>query len=189
MVKFLVKSFSIALATAFFLIGEPANANACPAVLNHQAPLLMEDKNQNLCDFKGKTVLIVNTASQCGFTPQYEGLEKLHRQYSARGLVVLGFPANDFGGQEKGSNAQIAKFCQANYGVSFRMFQKLEQPIKTHPLFTQLAKASGQPPEWNFHKYLITSEGQVISFASRVDPLAADLVKSIERSLSRHSKP
>src|SRR5213080_137985 len=96
---------------------------ACPALLDRNMPSL-EDKPRSLCEYAGKVVLVVNTASQCGYTPQYEGLEALYRKYREKGLVVLGFPANDFGGQEPGGNRDIAKFCEMNYGVSFPMFAK-----------------------------------------------------------------
>jgi glutathione peroxidase len=175
---------STALATPAF-----ADGNACPAALSYSATPLSADKPASLCQHKGKVVLMVNTASQCGFTGQYEGLEKLHRKYASKGLVVLGFPANDFGGQEPGKNEQIAKFCQVNYGVSFTMYEKLEQPIGQNPLFAQLAKASGEKPGWNFHKYLVTRSGKVVSFESAVEPESAKLVKAIETALADASKP
>ncbi len=186
--KLLITALSFCLSAA---AATPALAdgNTCPAALSYSATPLSAGKPQSLCQHKGKVVLMVNTASQCGFTPQYEGLEKLHRKYASKGLVVLGFPANDFGGQEPGKNDQIAKFCQVNYGVSFTMFEKLEQPIGQNPLFARLAKDSGEKPSWNFHKYLVTRSGKVVSFESGVEPESAKLVKAIETALADSSKP
>ncbi len=160
-----------------------ATPPACPAVLNHALKPLIGDQPESLCQHAGKVVLVVNTASACGFTPQYEGLEKLWKTYAARGLVVVGVPANDFGQQEKGSNQEIAAFCKANYGVSFPMTSKLETPLRQSPLFAGLIKATGQAPQWNFHKYLIDRNGKVISFATSVEPGAQPLVSAIEQAL------
>jgi glutathione peroxidase len=145
----------LSLAATLLAICQTAAAQSCPAALNFSATPLIAETPQSLCQYKNKVVLIVNTASACGYTPQYEGLEKLYRQFKVNNLVVLGFPANDFGSQERGSNAQIASFCKVNFGVTFPMFQKLAQPIASDPLFSYLKKASGSTPGWNFHKYLI----------------------------------
>ena len=120
----------------------------------------------------GKVLLVVNTASECGYTPQYEGLEKLYRRYRDKGFAVLGFPANDFGGQEPGSNKQIAQFCQLNYGVTFPMFAKTSVVgANANPLFHELAARTGKPPRWNFHKYLLDKAGQPVAvFESAVEP-------------------
>ena len=127
-------------------------------------------------------ILVVNTASQCGYTPQYEGLEELYRKYKARGLVVLGFPSNDFGGQEPGSNKEISSFCVNQYAIDFPMFAKTD--LKKNPLYADLVKASGQAPHWNFHKYLVDRSGaKVQSFDTRVAPDDAKLVGAIERLL------
>ncbi len=158
-------------------------AAGCPAVLAHRYPPLMADQPVSLCDHAGKVVLVVNTASRCGYTPQYEGLEALWRRYRERGLVVLAFPANDFGAQEPGTGRQIADFCKVNYGVSFPVFEKLTVPIARDPLFAGLAAASGQAPAWNFHKYLIDRQGQVSSFRSAVEPSSPQLVARIEKAL------
>src|SRR5690349_19657611 len=158
--------YLIALVLATF-VGAPAMA-ACPPLLGYTLPSLM-DQPTPLCQFQGKVVLVVNTASQCGYTPQYQGLEALYRRYRERGLVVLGFPANDFGGQEPGGNKQIASFCELNYGVSFPMFAKSSvAPGKGgNPLYDALAARTGQRPQWNFHKYLIDRSGEkVLSYAS-----------------------
>ena len=130
-----------------------------------------------------KAVLVVNTASQCGFTPQYEGLEKLHQRFKAQGLLLVGIPANDFGGQESGSNKDIAKFCTINYGVSFTIAEKLQTPIGKDPLFAKLASSSGKLPAWNCHKYLVNAKGQVQSFDSSIEPLAPQLVQAVQVAL------
>ena len=156
---------------------------ACPALLDRSMDTI-HDRPQSLCEYAGKVLLVVNTASQCGYTPQYEGLEALYRKYKARGLVVLGFPSNDFGGQEPGSNQEIAAFCVNQYAIDFPMFAKTE--LKKNPLFAALAKATGAAPRWNFHKYLVDRSGrQVQSFDTRVDPGDAKLVSAIEELLSR----
>lgn len=114
--------------------------------------------------FKGKKVLVVNTASECGYTPQYAGLQELHQQQGNK-VAVLGFPANNFGGQEPGSHEQIAAFCEKNYGVSFPVFEKVSVVgADQHPLYQWLKEQSGKEPKWNFSKYLIDEEGRVISF-------------------------
>jgi glutathione peroxidase len=159
-------------------------AGACPEALKFQATPLLEEKPRSLCEYAGQVVLVVNTASRCGLTPQYESLNTLYNRYRRHGLVVLGFPANDFAGQEPGDNKQIAQFCAINYGVSFPMFGKLAQPINEHPLFAQLSKASGSAPRWNFHKYLIDRHGKVVSFESSTDPLAPSVTKAIESALA-----
>jgi glutathione peroxidase len=178
---------------AFFLLGgfatnavaaEPASG-ACPPLLDRKVPNL-QDEAVSLCEFRGKVLLVVNTASECGFTPQYEGLEKLYRRYRDRGLVVLGFPANDFGGQEPGSNKQIADFCQVNYGVTFPVFAKSAVVGKNaNEVFRDLAAKTGTAPRWNFHKYLVDRSGTpVASFATRVEPLDPKLTREIERLLA-----
>lgn len=136
--------------------------------------------------YGGKVLLVVNTASKCGFTPQYEGLEALQKKYAARGFSVLGFPSNDFKGQEPGSEAQIQEFCTLTYGVKFPMFQKVEVTgDNATPLYKQLTKATGVAPGWNFHKYLVSRDGQVVAqFPSKVKPDDAELVKAIEHELS-----
>jgi glutathione peroxidase len=162
---------------AFFL---PAMA-ACPPLLDRSFDTI-DEKPRSLCEYAGKVVLVVNTASQCGYTPQYEGLEALYRKYRERGLVVLGFPSNDFGGQEPGSNKDIASFCVNQYAVDFPVFAKTQ--LKKNPLYADLAKASGKAAQWNFHKYLVGRDGkQVVSFDTRVEPGDPKLVAAIERLL------
>jgi glutathione peroxidase len=156
-------------------------AGACPSILNHTLKTI-EDKPRSLCEYAGKVLLVVNTASQCGYTPQYDGLEALYRKYRAGGLVVLGFPMNDFGGQEPGSNRDIAEFCVNQYAIDFPVFAKTE--LKANPLFGELAKATGQAPRWNFHKYLVDRNGRAVqAFPSSVAPEDAKLVGAIEKLL------
>lgn len=167
--------------------GNPAASSSasCPGILKHSFDRLQDEAPQNLCQFAGKVLLVVNTASYCGFTGQYEGLEALHAKYQARGLVVLGFPSNDFGQQEPGSSKEIADFCFNTYGVKFPMFSKsVVKGAQANPLYAALAKATGQSPHWNFHKYLIDRSGKVTgSFASKIEPDSPSLVAAIEKAL------
>lgn len=163
-------------------------SSACPPLLAHQFPRLQDEAPQNLCQYAGKVVLVVNTASYCGFTGQYEGLEALYARHKARGLVVLGFPSNDFGQQEPGNSKQIADFCFNTYGVKFPMFSKSVVKGKgKNPLYVELAQATGKEPQWNFHKYLIDRSGKVVAnFPGEVVPDSPALVAVIEKSL--HAK-
>ena len=165
----------------------PGRAAACPALLDRTLPRLQDDAPQSLCQYAGKVSLVVNTASYCGFTHQYEGLETLYKRYRDRGLVVLGFPSNDFGRQEPGDSKQIADFCFNTYGVAFPMFAKtVVTGPKADPLFVELAKRSGSPPKWNFHKWLVGRDGQVIgAWPSGVEPLDPLLIREIDRALAR----
>ncbi|HEY8938466.1 MAG TPA: glutathione peroxidase [Cyclobacteriaceae bacterium] len=130
----------------------------------------------DFAQYKGKTLLIVNTASECGFTPQYADLEKLHEQYGSK-VTILGFPANNFGGQEPGTNGQIASFCKKNYGVSFQMFEKISvKGDDQHPLYKWLKEKTGEEPSWNFCKYLVKPDGTVKFFNSKVKPLDNEIV-------------
>ncbi len=155
----------------------------CPELLQFsRAPLAGKGAEVDLCQaYQGKVILVVNTASKCGYTPQYEGLESLYRRYQARGLVVLGFPSNDFAGQEPGSEAQIAEFCKLTYGVKFPMFAKTEVAQGTSdPFFRALAAAAGEYPQWNFHKYLLDRQGRLVaSFPSRAKPEGGQLERKI----------
>jgi glutathione peroxidase len=164
----------------------PAGAAACPALLQHSFPRLQDEKPQNLCQYAGKVLLVVNTASKCGFTPQYEGLEALHAKYGPRGLVVLGFPSGDFGGQELNDGKAIADFCFNTYGVKFPMFGKSRvSGAAANPLYVQLARATGQTPGWNFHKYLVGRDGRALgSYDSNVTPESATLVGAIDKALA-----
>ncbi|WP_210465535.1 glutathione peroxidase [Rufibacter roseolus] len=145
----------------------------------------IDGKDTSLKKYKGKKVLIVNVASECGFTPQYADLEKLHKLHGDK-VVVLGFPANDFGGQEKGSNEEIAQFCQKNFGVTFPMFQKAsvvgaeQQPLYKWLTSKEANGSNTSAPSWNFCKYLISEEGQIIKFyPSKVSPLSEELLRDI----------
>ena len=161
------------------------SANACPAILQHKFNRLQDEAPQNLCQYAGKVTLVVNTASYCGFTSQYQGLEDLFAKYQSKGLVVLGFPSNDFGQQEPGSSKEIADFCFNTYGVKFPMFSKaVVVGAKRNALYQELAKATGKTPEWNFHKYLIDRNGKVLaSFPSNVAPDNKTLLAAIEKAL------
>lgn len=160
-------------------------AGACPASLNFQFPRLQDEAPQNLCQYAGKVVLVVNTASYCGFTPQYEGLEALYGKYHDRGLVVIGFPSNDFT-QEPGSEKEIAEFCYNTYGVKFPMVGKSHvRGAEANPMYTLLAKQTGTAPKWNFYKYLIDRKGQVIgSYNSATTPTDKAFVAKIEQLLA-----
>ena len=159
----------------------------CASLLDFRFPELLSGKATSLCDYAGSVVLVVNTASECGFTPQYKGLEALYRRYQKRGLVVLGFPSNDFGSQEPGDNHDIAQFCELNYGVSFPMFEKTDViGQRANPLYAALARKAGTRPAWNFHKYLIDRSGeQVRSFNSEVAPDDPNFQGEIESLLKK----
>ncbi len=145
-------------------------------------------KPTSLADYKDKVLLVVNVASQCGFTPQYEGLEALYKKYEKEGLVVLGFPANNFGHQEPGSNEEIEKFCKSKFSVTFPMFSKISvKGDDTAPLYKWLLTQTDQHQdiEWNFTKFVVGRDGQVIArFKSQVTPDSKDLVSTIEKALS-----
>ncbi|UXE66559.1 MAG: glutathione peroxidase [Chryseotalea sp. WA131a] len=130
----------------------------------------LEGKQIDFAQYKGKTLLIVNTASECGYTPQYADLQELHEKFGDK-VTILGFPANNFGGQEPGTNAQIATFCKKNYGVTFQMFEKISvKGNDQHPLYQYLKEKTGKEPTWNFCKYLVKPDGTVKFFASGVNP-------------------
>lgn len=130
----------------------------------------LEGKQIDFAHYKGKTLLIVNTASECGYTPQYADLQELHEKFGDK-VTILGFPANNFGGQEPGTNAQIATFCKKNYGVAFQMFEKISvKGSDQHPLYQYLKEKTGKEPTWNFCKYLVKPDGTVKFFASGVNP-------------------
>ncbi|RYF07658.1 MAG: glutathione peroxidase [Comamonadaceae bacterium] len=158
----------------------------CPALLNHTFERLQDEAPQSLCQYAGKVILVVNTASYCGFTGQYKELEALSAKYASQGLVVLGFPSNDFA-QETGSNTQIADFCENTFGVKFPMFSKSHvRGGDATPFYRELAAQSGQAPRWNFHKYLIGRTGAVAgNFGSSVNPESKTVVQAIERQLAQ----
>jgi glutathione peroxidase len=164
----------------------PATA-ACTGLLNQTFPRLQDEKPQSLCQYSGRVLLVVNTASYCGFTTQYKGLEALYAKYKDRGLVVLGFPSNDFGNQEPGSAKQIADFCANTYGVKFPMFAKSHvRGDEANPLHAQLIAATGTSPKWNFYKYLIGRDGKALkAYSSMTSPDDSDLVAEVERALGK----
>ena len=163
----------------------PSHAATCPALLQHSAKRLQDEQPQDLCQYAGRVLLVVNTASYCGFTPQYEGLEALHARYAPRGLVVMGFSSNDFQ-QEDADTKKIADVCFNTYGVKFPMF--MTTPVRgknAHPFFAQLALATGQSPAWNFNKYLVDRQGRALAhFGSKVAPGDKLLVAAIEKALA-----
>lgn len=164
----------------------PAAPSAvCPATLQHTYLRLQDEKPQSLCQYAGKVVLVVNTASYCGFTGQYKGLEELYSRYKDKGLVVLGFPSNDFA-QEKSSNKEIADFCENTFGVKFPMFAKTAvRGADASPLYRQLAQLSGTAPKWNFHKYLLGRDGRLVdNYSSMTAPDSKALVRAIEQQLA-----
>ena len=168
------------------LIGAMMSASAaCPGLLDRKMETLTGE-DASLCQYAGKVVLVVNTASRCGYTPQYDGLEKLYRKYKGAGLVILGFPSNDFGAQEPGSAQEIARFCEQNYGVTFPMFAKTGVAAGTaNPFYEMLATASGSRPRWNFHKYLVDRRAtKVVPFDTKVTPQDPKFVAEIERLLA-----
>ena len=182
-----IRSISKLMTLAFALMLMPvlATAEECPALLNHKFNRLQDDSPQNLCQYAGKVTLVVNTASYCGFTSQYEGLEKLYANYKDKGLVVLGFPSNDFS-QEPGNNKEIADFCYNTYGVKFPMFAKSSVKGKeANAMFASLIKAGAKSPAWNFNKYLIDREGKLLgSYGSTTRPDEKAFVSALEKALA-----
>lgn len=172
----------------FALALVPAAASACSELLQHAYRPLAGKEKVELCSlFEGKVLLVVNTASKCGFTPQYEALEALQAKYADQGFAVVGFPSNDFMNQEPGSEQQIQEFCTLTYGVKFPMFEKVHvKGDEATPIYVQLAaQAGGQYPTWNFYKYVVDREGKVVqSFPSKVKPDAPELTGLIERLIA-----
>lgn len=161
---------------------------ACPASLNHTLLRLQDEKPQSLCQYAGKVILAVNTASFCGFTRQYKGLEALYEKFQRQGLVVLGFPSNDFA-QEKGSNKEIADFCENTFGVKFPMFAASSvRGEHANPFFKHLIAQGATAPKWNFYKYLIGRDGKLVqSYTSMTELDSHSLVAAIEKGLAaRH---
>jgi glutathione peroxidase len=165
-------------------------APSCSPLLAHTFPRLQDEAPQNLCQYQGKVILVVNTASFCGFTSQYEGLEKIYAKYKDKGFVVLGFPSNDFGQQEPGSNKEIAEFCKNTYDVKFPMFAKSTvSGSNPNPLFKMLIAKTGTTPKWNFYKYLIDRNGNVIdSFGSMTKPTSSSITEEIEKLLGEKAQ-
>ena len=193
--------FGLALLVAPFLAlvlaqgawaDEPQGAGP-GSVLEFDAQRL-SGQEESLSQYRGEVLLIVNTASQCGYTPQYDGLQTLYQKYRDQGFSILGFPSNDFGAQEPGTDSQIGAFCKRNYGVEFPMFSKVKvKGSEQHALYaylTSLPEPVGGPVKWNFQKYLVDRSGQVVSsYASAVKPLDKGLVASIENLLAAPTSP
>jgi glutathione peroxidase len=173
-----------AVAVAVALLCVPLSAKEGPMSLHELTVNTLAGKPQALAAYKGKVLLVVNVASECGFTPQYAGLEKLYEEYKGRGLEILGFPSNDFGAQEPGTPEQIATFCKKNYGVSFPMFEKVAtKGAAQSPVYKFLAAKNGEP-KWNFHKYVVGKDGQVrAAFPSKVAPESKELRDAIDAAL------
>ena len=180
-------SAGLLLAVGSATAGAQTPPAACPAILQHTFDRLQDEKPQPLCQYAGKVLLVVNTASFCGFTPQYKDLEALDDKYRRQGLVVLGFPSNDFA-QESGSNKEIADFCENTFGVTFPMFVKSSvRGSDANALFKELAAQSGTTPKWNFYKYLIDRRGKVVaSYSSMTKPSDRDFVRTVEAQLAAH---
>ncbi len=139
----------------------------------------LDGEEIDFSQYKGKTLLIVNVASKCGYTPQYKDLQKLHETYGEK-VIILGFPANNFGQQEPGTSAEIASFCEKNYGVSFQMFEKISvKGDDQHPLYKFLKEKTGQEPTWNFCKYLVKPDGTIRFYPSKVNPMDKEIVDAI----------
>jgi glutathione peroxidase len=172
--------------TALILALPAESASQCSPLLSHKVNNLLGEP-ESLCGYSGKVLLVVNTASYCGYTPQYKGLQALHDRYKGRGLVVLGFPSNDFGNQEPGSAKDIADFCDRTYAVKFPMFEKT--PVKQaggSAFYDDLAKTTNERPRWNFHKYLVARDGATVaSFPSKVDPESPEFIAKVEEYLRR----
>nr|WP_249199410.1 glutathione peroxidase [Photobacterium sp. GJ3] len=187
--SFIKPFLQITLITAALAAWIPAQAKTetCPALLDHEFGKLNSTDKMNLCEqFKGKVLLFVNTASQCGFTPQYKGLETLYQTYKDQGFAVIGFPSNDFF-QDRGSEENTAKICYLDYGVTFPMVNRSAvRGSDANPVFHQLAEDSGVTPKWNFYKYLVDREGKVVTvFASTTKPDDSQLTHSIEQLLKK----
>ncbi len=161
------------------------NSGQCPTILDHRF-MSLQGKPQDFCQYRGKVLLVVNTASYCGYTEQYKELQALYDKYQTRGLVVVGFPANDFGKQEPGSNAEVADFCERTFKVKFPMIEKTSVvATQANPLFEALYKVTGERPKWNFHKFLIARDGAAVkSFSSQVAPESDAFKADIEALLA-----
>lgn len=179
------KTLTALLLALFLSASLPASA-ACGMLEGESFRPLADKQPVSLCErYEGQVLLVVNTASKCGFTPQYEGLEALHQELSGRGFAVLGFPSGDFMGQEFEDEQQIAEFCTNTYAVKFPMFERVSvKGDAAVPFYRELAEATGEVPGWNFHKYLLNRDGEVVaSFGSRTRPDDPALRAEIEKLL------
>lgn len=179
-------SYTWLFLVVLFFPGVYVQAATCSDLLDVTVRSLDGGETVRLCEtYKDKVVLVVNTASKCGFTPQYEGLESLYETYKKDGLVVLGFPSNDFGAQEPGSEGQIKEFCRLTYGVKFPMYAKTRvRSDNADLLYQKLGYAAGEYPSWNFHKYLLNRDGQLVkSFPSKVDPASPSFIEQVKKLL------
>ena len=183
-----MKKILLILTTQLFTLSLSAAAMSnCPSSLNHSITNL-EGKEIDFCQYSGKVILAVNTASQCGYTPQYEGLETLYQKYKDKGFVVIGFPANNFGSQEPGSEDDIKTFCEKNYGVKFPMMAKSNViGDDKNSIYKELKTLTGQSPGWNFHKYLLSRDGQrAYSYPSAVEPLNSRFLEQVEKLIEEN---
>lgn len=174
-------------AVAASLVGVSPVLSGCPTVLNTKLPRLQDEKLIDVCSLNKKVTLVVNTASKCGFTQQYEQLETLHQKYSSKGLVILGFPTGDFSNQEHKTNTEIASFCKNTFGIEFPMFSKStvkSDSPQINPLFKNLYKLGAPEARWNFNKYLILQDGSIHYFDSMVNPLNSEIEKLITEDLA-----
>jgi len=190
--KFLSLSLLTAAAASLGMVASAdaasrSGAKPAPRTVHDFSAVTIDGAAQPLSAYKGKALLIVNTASRCGYTPQYEGLEALYQKYRDRGFVLLGFPANNFMGQEPGSNAEIKAFCSTKYRTTFPLFAKISvKGNEIHPLYAYLTRDSGFKGDvsWNFNKFLVAPDGKVVArFGSGTDPLAKELTKKLEAVL------
>lgn len=182
-----MKRYLIAASLVLAALAGPVHAQECPALLQHELPKLRSKDTIDLCEaFKGKALVVVNTASFCGFAPQFKGLEALYQRYKDEGLVVLGVPSDDFF-QESDDEAETAKVCYVDYGVTFPMTQT--QPVRgsdATPLFRELAEQAGGAPRWNFYKYVVDRNGQVVDyFSSKVKPDDPELLEAVQKALGQ----
>jgi len=189
MIRFIKSWLVFAGAVATGMASPAAAAGACPPLLDHTFTRLQDGKPMPLCQYAGQVILVVNTASYCGFTSQYDGLEKLYARLKDKGLVVIGFPSNDFGEQEPGSEQEIAEFCRLTYGVEFPMAGKtVVKGRDANPFYRKLAEVTGSQPRWNFHKYLINRDAtQVVAFGSMTKPDDKALLNRIDEFLKQGS--
>lgn len=188
----LVSAFTAALAVSATITPREGTKMSAPAAKSVYE-FSMKDingKDVKIADYKGKVLLLVNTASQCGYTPQYKGLQMIYQKYQAQGFTVLGFPANNYGGQEPGSNDEIKEFCTMRYKVTFPMFAKISvKGDDQHPLYQYLTSKESNPQfggdvTWNFNKFLVSKSGQIIGrFGSKVEPESPELTGAIEQAL------